>query len=460
MKTEKILIIEDDPSVCSALDVLFRGAGYQIETARNGQSAIQILSKKTFALCMIDLRLPDIGGIAVLEEIRKIQPDAVCIMVTGYGTVELTVRAMKAGAFEFITKPFDCDVVLELVEKSLRERWLKEMKPAVDPSSMVPKGLHNMIGQSRNMRRIYSMVEKIRDSNSTILILGESGTGKEVLAKAIHQNGSRRDKPFIPVNCSAIPDTMLESELFGHEKGAFTGALSSRVGRFELAHQGTLFLDEIGEMPLSLQVKLLRVLQERAFERLGGTRTIQVDVHVIAATNKNLELSILENQFREDLFYRLNVIPIEIPPLRERKEDISLLVAHFLEKYNKKKGRNVQGFTEGAHEFLLGHHWPGNIRELENLIERLVTLIQEGLISPGDLPSVFTQNQGQGVVSKIFLPDEGVNFSETVLEFEKQILEQALVKSKGIKKRAALLLQMNRTTLVERLKRRGISTPP
>lgn len=457
MSGERVLIVEDDDLVRTALVDLFTEAGYSTETAVDGPQAIMAVKASIFNLYLIDLQLPNLDGIDVLKEVRKIDSQAVCIVLTAYGTIELAVKAMKAGAFDFITKPFQCNAVLALIKNAIEYYWLNHPNSILHHTDRGKGQFQNMIGCSPKIERIYELIEKVSDSDSTILIQGESGTGKEVVAKTIHHNSPRHDKPFIPLNCGAIPESLLESELFGHEKGAFTGAISSRIGRFEQAHGGTLFLDEISEMPLALQVKLLRVLQEREFERVGGNRSIGVDVRIIAATNQDLEQAVAEKRFRKDLFYRLSVIPINLPPLRERKEDIPLLANHFIKKFNEKKRRNIQGFSPDAQKLLMKYPWPGNVRELENLIEQMITLKQEGVITPADLPDKFIQTDGYSVSPQFELSEEGINFQEAVMQFEKQMLQQALLKANGVKNRAAQLLHLNRTTLVEKLKRRGMT---
>ncbi|TAJ99486.1 MAG: sigma-54-dependent Fis family transcriptional regulator [Candidatus Manganitrophaceae bacterium] len=459
MSGDRILVIEDDPSVRTVLSELLTRAGYLVETAADGAEALSLVKQSSFQLHLIDYNLPSMSGLEVMRDIKRIHAHAVCIILTAFGTIELSVKAMKSGAFDFITKPFQVDVVLGLVKNALEYHRLKHENLLLQKMVREKYQFENMVGQSPLMQGVYELIERVADSDSTILIQGESGTGKEVVAKTLHFNSPRRDKPLIPVNCGAIPEALLESELFGHEKGAFTGAATSRIGRFELAHGGTLFLDEISELSLPLQVKLLRVLQERSFERVGGTKTIHVDVRIIAATNQDLEQAVEEKRFRKDLFYRLNVIPMMIPPLRERREDIPLLIDHFIHRFNEKKHRKIEGVTPDAEKLLLEYPWPGNIRELENLIERLVTLKQEGYIQPADLPDKLTKCHERRLLFQFELPDEGANFSELVSEFENQLLQQALLKANGVKNRAAQLLKMNRTTLVEKLKRRW-SHPP
>ena len=459
MSAKRILIIEDDEGVRATLTDLLGEAGYEIEAVGDGPPAIERAKAALFHLYLIDLRLPSMSGIEAMQRIQKINAQAVCIVLTAYATIELSVKAMRAGAFDFIGKPFQIDVVLNLVKKALEFHRLKHENLSLKRMVRDKYRFENMVGASPQMNKVYELIERVSDSDSTILIQGESGTGKEIVAKTIHYNSRRRDKPLIPVNCGAIPEALLESELFGHEKGAFTGATSSRVGRFELAHGGTLFLDEISEMPVSLQVKLLRVLQEQTFERVGGVRSIRVDVRILAATNQDLEEAIAEKRFRPDLYYRLNVIPIQIPPLRKRKEDIPLLVDHFIQKFNVSKQRSVKGITPDALKLLMKYYWPGNIRELENLIERMMVLMgDDEMITAEDIPEKLILSRRRSFPFHFELPEEGVVFSDIVSAFENQILDQALSRTGGVKNRAAQLLHMNRTTLVEKLKKRRPKT--
>ncbi len=458
MNDKRILIVEDDDSVRETLNALLKKSGYEVESAVDGPPAVLIAKKMSFDLYMIDLRLPSMSGIETMKKIKEIHSDAVCIVLTAYATIELSVQAMRAGAFDFIGKPFQIDVVLNLVKNAIEFSRLKSENISLKKQVRDKYRFDNMVGSSPQMNQVYELIERVSDSDSTVLIQGESGTGKEIVAKTIHYNSTRRDKPLIPINCGAIPEALLESELFGHEKGAFTGASSSRTGRFELAHGGTLFLDEIGEMPLSLQVKLLRVLQEQTFERVGGVRSIQVDVRILAATNQDLENAIEEKRFREDLYYRLNVIPINIPPLRKRKEDIPLLVEHFIKKFNKKKDKEVKGMTQGALKLLNNYYWPGNIRELENLVERMMVLMKnDSYIDSEDVPEKLIRSRRKTSPFHFELPEEGVVFSEIVSAFENQILDLSLSRANGVKNRAAQLLHMNRTTLVEKLKKRRLA---
>lgn len=462
MIKKRIMIVEDDEGVRDALVTLLEETGYETESASDGPPAIRLAESEAFQLYMIDLQLPSMDGIEVMKKIREINSEACCIVLTAFATIELSVKAMRAGAFDFIGKPFQIDAVLNLVKNALEFKRLKNENLSLQQIVRDKYRFDNMVGSSPVMNKVYEYIERVSDSDSTILIQGESGTGKEVVAKTIHFNSGRRNKPFVPINCGAIPESLLESELFGHEKGAFTGATSSRTGRFEMAHGGTLLLDEISEMPISLQVKLLRVLQEQTFERVGGVRPIHTDVRILAATNLDLEEAIGEKKFRTDLYYRLNVIPIHIPPLRKRKEDIPLLVDHFLRKFNKKQTKGIPGLTEDAIKILLNYYWPGNIRELENLIERMVVLKwEDGPITAEDIPEKLVRSRQRSFPFQFELPEEGIVFSEIISSFENQILDQALAKAKGVKNQAAQLLKMNRTTLVEKLKkRRTINLPP
>jgi len=370
------------------------------------------------------------------------------------------VEAMRLGAFDYITKPLKDDLVKLTLDRALSFAKLKEENISLKGQLKRKYDFGKIIGYSDSMRKVFERIEKVASTDSTVIVYGESGTGKELVARAIHFNSDRSSYPLVPVNCGAIPEELLESELFGHEKGAFTGAIKSRVGRFELAHGGTIFLDEIGDMSPALQVKVLRVIQEKQFERIGGVKTLSVDVRIIAATNQDLDRAVQEKRFREDLFYRINVIPIYIPPLRERKMDIPVLINHFMRKFNKLKKRNVKGLSQEAMQYMMKYHWPGNVRELENLIEMLVVMKEDGLIDIPDLPPKVLSEDSKmdDQASSIIIPDEGVSFNEMVEDFEKDLLLKALEKTGGVKNRAAKLLDLNRTTFVEKLKRYNIGS--
>jgi DNA-binding NtrC family response regulator len=454
--TGTILVVDDDEAVRESLTAVLEGAGHQVVAAASGPDALRQVDAVPFSLLLTDLSMPGMTGIDLLRAVAERQPDLPAIVLTAYGTIASAVEAMKAGAYDFVAKPFDVDEIVLTVGRALEHAGLRRENQQL---KRVLKGKYrfaSMIGESEATKGIYAVVERVADTDATVLITGESGTGKELVARTIHFNSRRRDRPLIPINCGAIPEHLLESELFGHERGAFTGASATRIGRFEAAHGGTLFLDEVGEMHPALQVKLLRAIQEREFERVGGSRTIRVDVRLVAATNQDLEQAVKERRFREDLFYRLNVIPIEVPPLRDRRDDIPLLVRHFLEKFNGEKGRRVDGFTDEALALLMAYEWPGNIRELENLIERLVILEGDGTLGPDALPDRIGRRNVTAAMGRVVLPEDGLNFDATVAEFEDALIVQALERSKWVKNRAAQLLGLNRTTLVEKIKKKGL----
>jgi DNA-binding NtrC family response regulator len=402
-----------------------------------------------------DLKMPHVDGMGLLKFAKEMNSDIVVILITGYATVDSAVDAMKMGAFDYITKPLKDDLVKLTVSRALSYVKLKEENITLKDHLRERYDFGKMIGYSDPMKRIFDVIEKVAASDSTILIHGESGTGKELVARAIHFNSDRKEQPLVTVNCGAIPEELLESELFGHEKGSFTGAIRTRIGRFELAQGGTIFLDEIGDMSPALQVKMLRVIQEKEFERIGGVKTIHVDVRVIAATNQNLEKAVSERKFREDLFYRINVIPIMLPPLRERGPDIAILANHFLAKFKKLKKKNLSRITPEALRHFMRYPWPGNVRELENLMEMLVVMKEEeGEIAIADLPpKLLQQKNSESIPVPLNLTAEGLDFNEMVSQLEKNLLVQALRRSHGVKNRAAKLLNLNRTTLVEKLKR-------
>ncbi len=463
MAHESILIIEDNPDEALLLQAVLQEGGYHVEIAYDGVEGIEKLENSFFDVVITDLFMPKMDGLEVLEYVVENNPETICIIITGKGTIKKAVEAIKKGAYDFLTKPYRHDEITLVIEKALETRRLRRENEYLRRKLWQEWGYGEIIGKSRAMRQVFSLIEKVADTDSTILILGESGTGKELVARAIHQASHRREGPFIPVNCGAIPEELLESELFGHEKGAFTGAIKTRVGRFELAHGGTIFLDEVSEMSPKLQVKLLRVLQERTFERVGGTRSIQVDIRVIAATNRDLEKEVREGRFREDLYYRLNVIPIKLPPLRERREDIPLLIEHFLKRFAKRKNREVMSISKEALECLMRHDWPGNVRELENVIERMVILSNGETLTLEDVPEYILGQAGSSPlvnVDDFDIPEEGINLPRMVSEFEKRLILKALEKTGWVKNRAAKLLNINRTTLIEKMKKQKIMNPP
>lgn len=463
MSMGSILVVEDDEGVQDLLRRLLSQEGHQVTVVAGGQEAIRMAQEIPIQVVLTDLKLPDIDGMAVLERIRQIDSKVIGIVMTGYGSIDGAVKAMKAGAFDFLTKPFDTESLLGLVDKAVEAYRRCQDAPGPRKPARASYRAEPLVGTSAPIRRVLEFVAKVANHDSTVLIQGESGTGKELVARMLHFSSLRKDRPFVPVNCGAIPENLLESELFGHEKGAFTGAAHTRIGRFELAHGGTIFLDEIGELSLGLQVKLLRVLQERSFERVGGTRTIDVDVRVVAATNQDLELATQQKRFREDLYYRLNVIPITTPSLKERRSDIPQLVNHFIGKLNRAKQTAVTGCSPDAMACLMDHHWPGNIRELENMIERLVVLKQAGTIEVSDLPERVVPRPAVAMEAQteqhvIVISHQGVSLSGELEQLENRLIMGALRRANGITSKAAQLLQMNRTTLVEKMKRKGFAS--
>lgn len=458
MEGSRVLVVDDEPYIRELLNEILTGEGYQVRCVHDGLTAVQTVRSTPPDVVLIDLQMPGLDGLQVLEQILQIAPATVAIMITGYGTIDAAVKAMKAGAFDFLTKPFSAETAAVVVKKGLEFQRLRHDHQRLRKAMQEHYRREYLVGDCEAMRGVLDFVEKVADSDSTVLIQGESGTGKELVARMLHYQSSRRDRPLIPVNCGAIPEHLLESELFGHEKGAFTGASHTRLGRFELAHGGTIFLDEVAELPLPLQVKLLRVLQERSFERIGGTKTITVDVRVIAATNQDLEQAVRDKRFRHDLYYRLNVIPISIPPLRERRSDIPLLVKHFIDRFNQTKQTTIEGVQPDVMNALVAYSWPGNIRELENMIERLVVLKKSGTITVADLPDKIAPqaHATMATESYVHFSAQGINLVKELDQYETRLIAEALRQAKGITSRAAQLLHLNRTTLVEKLKRKGL----
>ncbi len=451
----QILVVDDESSVLRALDRFFAEQGYEVTVSDNFISGMKILDQGHIDLALIDQRLGDYDGIDLIHHIQKSNLKTAAIIMTGFGSIESAVKAIKAGAFHYTTKPFELADLANLVQKALEHQQAREENLLLKKQLNSKYGFENIIGISDSMKEIFDLVAKVADTDSTILILGESGTGKELIANAIHQQSRRHDRPLVTVNCAAIPEDLLESELFGHVKGAFTGAIASRSGRFEMADGGTVFLDEIGDMSLKLQVKLLRVLQERRFEPVGSGRSVEVDVRIIAATNKNLEDAVRDKVFREDLYYRLNVIPIKISPLRERQADIPPLVQYFLEKYSEENGKPPPQLDPSAMQALAEYPWPGNVRELENVIERLVILKPDQVITAQDLPEKLYSPTGN-IMTSIQIPDHGISFKNVVSDFENELILKALEKTAWNKNKAATLLKINRTTLVEKIKKRQL----
>lgn len=456
MSKANILIVEDDKTLLEVESKLLSLAGYSVSTAQSAEDAMEMLKHKLPDILLTDLTLPGMSGIDLIKELKKITPKTVCIVLTGYGTVETAVNAMKAGAFTYLTKPFEKDELFVNVAKAVEIFSLQEEN--INLREVLEKEYKNFIfGNSEKIQKIFDLIGTVADTDSTVLILGESGTGKELVAKSLHFNSSRRNSPFVPINCGAIPEDLLESELFGHVKGAFTGAITSRQGRFEVAKGGTLFLDEIGDMSPKLQVKILRVLQEREFEPVGATKTKKADVRIIAATNKNLENAVKEGAFREDLYYRLNVIPIQLPALRERADDICLLVEYFIKKFNREKGKKLHGISPDVMNALMSYSWPGNVRELENLIERFIILKREGIVTMEDVPEKISTSTSKSSADRVDIPLEGLSLKDAVDDFENNLILDALQRTNWNKNMAAKLLQLKRTTLVEKIKKKGIN---
>jgi DNA-binding NtrC family response regulator len=454
--SKHLLLVEDEASLRAAIAEQLGDRGYDVEQAESGEAALAHLTDFAYDIVISDLRLPGIDGSAVVEAAVARYPDIIAIVVTGYGTVKDAVEAIKRGAWDFVSKPFQIDELLHVLDSALEQRRLKSENAYLRAQLEARYRFEGIVGKSRAMTHLFQLLETVAATNSTLLIAGETGSGKEVVARAIHHNSPRRMHRFVALNCSAIPETLLEAELFGHVRGAFTGAIANRQGRLEQAHKGTLFLDEVGTMSPGLQMKLLRVLQEREFERVGDSHTTKVDVRVIAATNNDLGRMVADGQFREDLFYRLNVIPVQLPSLRERKEDIPLLVQHFLERFAAEAGpaRPTLTVSQEAMRRLMAYTWPGNVRQLENAVERAFALSAgRTQIELGDLPPEVQQAQELRLSSAITLPAEGLDFERFVGSIERELIQRSLERTGGNKGQAAKLLNLKRTTLVEKLKR-------
>ncbi|MCA1565554.1 MAG: sigma-54 dependent transcriptional regulator [Acidobacteria bacterium] len=451
----QILIVDDEQGMRQLLSLVFGRAGHQVRAAENGRRAVEMLREAAADLIVSDVRMPDMGGIELLSAARELSPDTAVVMMTAFATVETAREAFKLGADDFIQKPFDVDELKLIVEKALELRQLKQEIQGWRKTQSERGRLDQIVGRSPRMQAVYQMVETVAAVQSTVLITGESGTGKELVARAVHNLSPRNDKPFVSINCGAFTETLLESELFGYVRGAFTGATANRKGLFEAADKGTIFLDEIGEMSPAMQVKLLRVLQERKVRPVGGHEELSVDARVIAATNRDLPAMVKAGTFREDLFYRVSVIPIELPPLREKREDIPDLVTHFAEKYCAQAGRSL-GVSERAMELLERYSWPGNVRELEHTIERAVALERTDQIQPERLPEQITNYSPARVAGALDLPDEGLNLTAHLDQLEKTYLLEALRRTGGNQTRAAELLQLSVRSLRHLLDKHGI----
>jgi len=454
---EQILVVDDEKEIATAIVDILTLEGFEVDQAVSAEQAAEKLSQTAYDVLITDHNLPGRTGVELLEESLVRYPEIIGIIITGYGTIETAVTAIKKGAYNYLSKPFKFVELPVMVRKGLKERQLRFENQYLRKQLDEKYGFQNIIGAGRAMKRIFELVDTIAGLNSTVLIQGETGTGKELIAKAIHFNSGRKDQKLVSINCGAIPENLLESELFGHVKGAFTGAVQTRIGRFEQANGGTIFLDEIGNMPMTLQVKLLRVLQEREFERIGGNSTVKVDVRIISATSSNLEQMVKDGTFREDLYYRLNVIPISLPPLRERREDIPLLVQKFVERFCETHKLGLKTVSPQVMRGLMGYDWPGNVRQLENIVERMVALTgNRTAILPTDLPEEIQRRDPLNFVPLIEIPEEGINFQNVVTDMERELILQSLRKSNGNKKLAAKMLNLKRTTLIEKIKRIGL----
>lgn len=453
-RATKLLLVDDDPGSRESLSLLLRREGYIVEAVESGESALNLLAHEPFEVIITDLFLPGVSGIDILKNVKEMALPCNVILITGNASAETAVEAMKEGAFDYITKPVNFDKLLVLIGKAVEKSHLVAENIYLRQQLRGKYKFDNIIGNSPAIQTVFSCMEKIMNTDSTVLILGESGTGKELVARAIHYNSHRKGKPFVAINCGAIPADLLESELFGHIRGAFTGAVADKLGKFELADMGTIFLDEIGTMPVHLQMKLLRVLQEHEVERVGSTRKVKFNVRVISATNADIEELVENGLFREDLYYRLNVIPIPLPPLRERREDIPLLARHFLQKICKDMKRPLMNLTASALAALESYEWPGNVREMENAIERSVALADHLTIDRDDLPpKIAGRTQVTNFVQAPEIPEAGLVLPEVIGSMESAMITQAMHKAGGVKSRAAALLGIKRTTLVEKIKR-------
>ncbi|MEQ1875124.1 MAG: sigma-54 dependent transcriptional regulator [Bdellovibrionia bacterium] len=457
----RILVVDDEESIREFLDIMLRKEGYEVTLAEDGAKAIDLLKKKTFDMVISDLQMPNVTGMELLKHVREGHPELLFMIITAFGTTESAVEAMKMGAYDYLTKPFKIDEVRLNISNALRSRNLEIENRSLKKELKKEYSFQSIVGNSEAMHRIYDLIRRVSQSPTNVLITGESGTGKEVVAKAIHYNGPLKDKPFVTVNCGAIPENLMESEMFGHKKGSFTGAIADKAGLFETADGGSLFLDEVGELPLSIQVKLLRAIQERVIRRVGATDDRKVEVRIIAATNRRLEDMIKEGGFREDLYYRLNVINIGMPPLRERKEDIQALARHFLKKYADRFDKPVTSISDEALAMLQKYDYPGNVRELENIIERTVALEGGSTVLPESLPPFVNTPSGRKMASshEIEVTDDGVDLEKVIGQIEKELLIKAIHRANGVKKKAAKLLGITFRSMRYRVDKYGLGGP-
>jgi len=454
---DRILIIDDEKSILDLLSVVFKKEGYKVETALSAKAALDFISNDDFDLILTDIKLPQMSGMKILKHIKDKDPEMPVVMITAYGTIKQAVEALKMGALDYVVKPVNMEELKIIVAQGLEKRRIQAENVLLKRELKEKYGLENMVGKSKAMREIYSLIEKIAGTDSTVLISGESGTGKEIAARAIHHQSARKGKSFVSINCGALPENLLESELFGHVKGSFTGAIANKKGMFEIAEKGTLFLDEVGEMSPWTQVKLLRTLQDKRIRRVGGTEEIPVDARIIAATNQDLKKRIEEGKFREDLFYRLNVISLEIPPLRNRKEDIPVLISHFLKKYCARMGRKMKRIPPRVMKIFESYSWPGNVRELENTIERIIAIEERETITESSLPEELLKPQNE--VERDFELKPGFDLNATIDEISRNFVQQALRRANGNLKDTAELLGINYRSLrylIEKLELKSV----
>ncbi|MBK7961885.1 MAG: sigma-54-dependent Fis family transcriptional regulator [Bdellovibrionales bacterium] len=456
----RILVVDDEESIREFLEIMLKKEGYEVTLAEDGQKAKDLLAKKTFDMVISDLQMPNVTGLGLLRHVKETTPDLVFMMITAFGTTETAVEAMKIGAYDYITKPFKIDEVRLNIQNALRSQNLEVENRSLKKELVKEYSFQNIVGNSPAMHQIFDLVKRVSMAPTNILVTGESGTGKEVVAKAIHYNGPLKDRPFVTVNCGAIPENLMESEMFGHKKGSFTGAVVDKVGLFEVADGGTLFLDEVGELPLTIQVKLLRAIQERVIRRVGATDDMKIEVRIIAATNRHLDEMVQKGSFRQDLYYRLNVINIKTPSLKERREDIPLLANYFLKKYNERLNKNINAISTEAMEILMKYDYPGNVRELENMIERTVALEAGATILPESLPPMVNTPSGRKMASshEIEIGNEGIDLDKVMGQIEKELLVKAIHSAGGVKKKASKLLHITFRSMRYRIEKYSLGT--
>jgi two-component system response regulator PilR (NtrC family) len=457
---EKILVVDNEKSMRDLLAIALRKEGYVVDSADDGDTALNTLSKENFDLILTDIKMPRMNGVTLLHEAKAISPETIVIMMTAYASTETAVEAMKEGAYDYLTKPFRFEEVKLIIRNALERKMLRLENLHLKRELTGRSAFTQILGKSQKMQKVLEITQKVSDQRANVLILGESGTGKELIARAIHFNSSRKDRPFVTVNCGALPEPLLESELFGHIKGSFTGAISNKEGLFEVAHEGSIFLDEIGDTPLSIQVKLLRVLQEKEFRRVGGTKNIRVDVRIIAATNQDLEKLVSESKFREDLYYRLDVIPIVVPPLRERKEDIPMLADAFIKRFNLAFGKKIEGIDHDALQGLMRREWKGNVRELENCLERAIALSTGRILTASDLGGAASRTGADdlSLVTPPAITESGLDLEASIGDLERRLLLAALENTNGVQTEAAKRLHISFRSFRYRLQKHGIDS--